>query len=185
MKIAQAPSPNFNARANDAKINYIVLHYTGMKTAEDAIRRLRDPSSEVSAHYVVDEDGSVLQLVDEKNRAWHAEKLLEKLPRHQQRFHRDRGRQSGHLFGYRPFPQGQLLAVRLLAQDIKERYALPVSCVLAHSDVSPDRKMDPGEFVSWKDFAEQGLGLWPVPTEADKGPARKRRSRRPFAKNRL
>lgn len=173
MKIDQIPSPNFNARADGTSVRYIVLHYTGMPTAAEALKRMIDPTSQVSAHYMIDEDGVITQMVDEAKRAWHAGKSC-------WRGERDINSASigielvnpGHAFGYVPFAQGQIIALEMLLQSIIERHALPADCLLAHSDVAPDRKEDPGELFPWRDLAAKGFGLWPAPSPEDQGPAK-------------
>lgn len=168
MNIASCPSPNFGARAAHAQIEWIVLHYTGMQNAAEALARLQDPASEVSAHYMVDEDGAITLLVKEEDRAWHAGRSF-------WRGERDVNSRSigielvnpGHAFGYRPFPPAQLEALAALLQEIMERRLLPASCLLAHSDVAPERKQDPGELFPWQAFAQRGFGLWPAPTSQD------------------
>lgn len=168
-----APSPNFNARAEGAAMRYIVLHYTGMPTAEEALFRLTDAGSEVSAHYMIDEDGEVIRLVDESLRAWHAGKSC-------WQEERDMNSASigielvnpGHAFGYRPFPQAQIDALKVLLHEIIARYDLLPSCLLAHSDIAPTRKEDPGELFPWKELAQEKLGLWPQPTPHDYEPER-------------
>jgi N-acetylmuramoyl-L-alanine amidase len=140
----------------------LVLHYTGMPTGEAALGRLCDASAKVSAHYVVEEDGRVFRLVDEKRRAWHAGIGC-------WRGHRDINARSigieivnpGHEFGYRAFPPKQMAALRDLARDIVGRHPIPARNVLAHSDVAPERKEDPGEFFDWAFLASKGVGLWP------------------------
>ena len=156
----ELPSPNFNAR--NAPINILLLHYTGMQTAQAAIDRLCDPEAKVSAHYVVDEDGTTYRLVDEAERAWHAGNAYWAGTR-------DINAHSigieivnpGHEFGYRPFQQVQMLAVLELAKDIVTRHRIAPARVLGHSDVAPLRKEDPGELFNWSFLAENGVGLWP------------------------
>lgn len=140
----------------------LILHYTGMRTGAEAIARLRDPAARVSSHYVVEEDGAVFRLVPEDRRAWHAgvshwrgEALLN-------------GRSigieivnPGHEWGYRPFPALQMAAVCELCLGILARHPIPARNVVAHSDVAPDRKEDPGEFFDWQGLAANGVGLWP------------------------
>ena len=157
-------SPNFNARASGIALDYIVLHYTGMQDAQTALSRLCDPSSQVSAHYVIDEEGSVTQLVDCSKRAWHAG----------QSFWRgitDMNSASigielvnpGHEFGYRPFPPAQIAALTKLLPEIIARHKMnAATCLLAHSDIAPARKQDPGEFFPWAELAREGFGLWPL-----------------------
>ena len=156
------PSPNFDERA--LPVSMIVLHYTGMQTAEAALQRLCDPVAKVSAHYVVDEDGTVHQLVDEAKRAWHA-------GRSHWRGHTDINSASvgveivnpGHEFGYRPFPDAQIEALILLLSDIKGRHAVTRGDVVGHSDIAPTRKRDPGELFPWARLARLRLAL-PRPT---------------------
>ncbi len=166
------PSPNHNERAEETLLAYVVLHYTGMPTAAEALNRLRDPHSEVSCHYMIDEEGSVTQMVKEEHRAWHAghSYWLGK---------RDINSQSlgielvnlGHAFGYKPFPKAQIDSLKTLLHDIMARYSLPPSALLGHSDIAPTRKEDPGELFPWQELAESGLGLWPIPTPEDRRPA--------------
>ncbi len=144
----------------------LVLHYTGMENADDALARLCDSAAQVSAHYLIDEDGGVYRLVDEPKRAWHAGLGL-------WRDHRDINGRSigielanpGHEFGYRAFPDPQMRALIGLSQDILSRHAIPARNVVGHSDVAPDRKLDPGEFMDWPRLAEAGIGLWPDEAE--------------------
>jgi N-acetylmuramoyl-L-alanine amidase len=143
-------------------IDMLILHYTGMQSAQEAIDRLRDPVARVSSHYVVDEDGAVLRLVPEERRAWHAGVSY-------WRGHTELNARSigieivnpGHEWGYRDFPVLQLAAVCDLCLDILSRHPVPARNVVAHSDVAPDRKEDPGERFDWRSLAENGVGLWP------------------------
>jgi N-acetylmuramoyl-L-alanine amidase len=154
------PSPNHDAR--EEPVDILVLHYTGMQSAEAAIARLCDPASRVSSHYVVEEDGRIWRLVEEGRRAWHAGVSFW------------RGNETlngrsigveivnpGHEWGYRPFPLEQMAAVTELCQGILARHAIPARNVVAHSDIAPDRKQDPGEFFDWPGLAAAGVGLWP------------------------
>src|SRR2546426_4802359 len=164
------PSPNHGERKAGAKPDMIVLHYTGMRDSQAAIDLLCTPASEVSAHYVVLEDGYIVQLVAEERRAWHA------------------GASSwagetdinscsigieianpGHEHGYPAFPRRQIAAVTALCRSILTRYRIAPDRVLGHSDVAPTRKQDPGEKFPWKVLAQSGIGLWvePVPIAGD------------------
>lgn len=162
MTIIDAPSPNFDARA--LPVSMIVLHYTGMADGASAIARLRDPQAKVSAHYVVAEDGTVLRLVDEAQRAWHAGKS-------HWRDIDDVNSASvgieivnpGHDFGYRPFPDEQIAAVIRLVADIKDRHQITRGNIVGHSDIAPARKRDPGELFPWHALARLRLAL-PRPT---------------------
>ncbi len=165
------PSPNFNARAEDVALGYVVLHYTNMKTGAGALARMTDPGSEVSAHYMIDEDGEAYRLVPENKRAWHAGKSF-------WRGERDMNSASigielanpGHAFGYRPFPKEQIESLKNLLADIWKRYGLSSSALLAHSDIAPARKEDPGELFPWQDLASEGFGLWPAPRAEETAP---------------
>jgi len=154
------PSPNHGERAQGAPIDMIILHYTGMQTAEAALQRLCDPRAEVSAHYLVHEDGTILQCVPEARRAWHAGNSFWK-------GETDVNSRSigieivnpGHEFGYRSFPDVQIEAVIRLGQDICRRHDIHPWMVLAHSDIAPGRKEDPGELFPWNRLADAGVGL--------------------------
>nr|WP_295665856.1 N-acetylmuramoyl-L-alanine amidase [Sphingomonas sp.] len=162
MTIIRTPSPNFDDRM--LPITMIVLHYTGMQDAESAIRRLTDPAAKVSAHYLIAEDGTVLQMVDEAKRAWHAGQS-------HWRGITDVNSASvgiemvnpGHEFGYRPFPEQQIDALLPLVAAIKERYDIGRGDVVGHSDIAPKRKQDPGELFPWERLAKLRLAL-PRPT---------------------
>ena len=153
------PSPNIDER--EGPVEFLVLHYTGMPDAQSAIALLRSPAAKVSAHYVVDEDGTVYCLVPEQKRAWHAGISYW------------RGRRMlndasigieivnpGHEWGYRPFPAAQMAAVKELCLGILARHAIPARNVVAHSDIAPNRKQDPGELFDWQGLAVAGIGVW-------------------------
>jgi N-acetylmuramoyl-L-alanine amidase len=151
-------SPNFNDRK--LPITMIVLHYTGMRSGAEAIDRLADPAAEVSAHYVVEEDGRITIMVSEEKRAWHA-------GRARWRGVRDVNSASvgieivntGHEFGYVPFPDEQIASVMRLVQDIKARWNVTRGNIVGHSDVAPARKQDPGEYFPWEELAKRRLAL--------------------------
>ena len=150
------PSPNHGARLRP--ISSLVLHYTGMQTGESALALLCNPLSQVSAHYVVEEDGRVLQLVPESRRAWHAgvsfwagETDMNSASVGIEIVH------PGYL-DPRPYTAAQIEATAALARDICRRHAIPPERVLAHSDIAPSRKRDPGEFFPWEELARRGVG---------------------------
>lgn len=167
---ALSPSPNHDRRR--APVGLLLLHYTGMEDGLSALRRLCDPAPpRVSAHYVVMEDGEIVQCVAEHRRAWHAGlgswQGLEDVNS------RSIGIEivnPGHALGYRPFPDAQVAAVTALAADILARHAIPASGVLAHSDTAPMRKQDPGELFPWDRLAAAGIGLWVPPAPLQDGP---------------
>jgi N-acetylmuramoyl-L-alanine amidase len=162
LRIRDLPSPNHDARPADTPIDTLILHYTGMRSAQAAIDRLRDPGAGVSSHYVVDEDGAILRLVPEDRRAWHAGASY-------WRGHTGLNDRSigieivnpGHEWGYADFPVLQLAGVCDLCLAILARHPIPARNVVAHSDVAPDRRQDPGERFPWRDLAANGVGLWP------------------------
>jgi N-acetylmuramoyl-L-alanine amidase len=157
------PSPNQDSRGG-AAVDMLVLHYTGMRSAEAALARLCDPVARVSAHYAVDEDGAVYAMVPEDRRAWHAGISCWAGAR-------DVNARSigielvnpGHEFGYRAFPDAQIVSLIALCDGIRARHAIPAWRVLGHSDVAPARKDDPGELFPWARLASEGIGLWPAP----------------------
>ena len=162
LHIRELPSPNQDDRPAGMPIDMLILHYTGMQTAQAAIDRLRDPVARVSSHYVVEEDGGVLRLVPEERQAWHAG--VSYWRGHSALNARSIGIEMvnpGHEFGYRDYPALQMAVVCDLCLEILSRHAIPARNIVAHSDVAPDRKEDPGELFDWQGLAQNGVGLWP------------------------
>ncbi|WP_158806820.1 N-acetylmuramoyl-L-alanine amidase [Beijerinckia sp. L45] len=167
---AVTPSPNHGDRRGRA-IDALILHYTGMSSGERALARLRDPASDVSCHYFVWDDGRIAQLVPEARRAWHAGRSF-------WAGETDMNAVSigveivnqGHDGGCPPYPEAQIAAVITLCQDIFTRHAIPAARVLAHSDIAPGRKIDPGEWFPWERLAAAGVGLWVEPAPIVDGP---------------
>lgn len=156
------PSPNHDERKDGRAPDMILLHYTGMRTGEAALERLTTAASRVSAHYVVFEDGRIVQCVPEALRAWHAG--LSSWSGENDINSRSIGIEivnPGHEFGYRAFPLRQIAAVISLCKSILTRRG-PISAdrILAHSDVAPTRKQDPGELFPWELLSESGVGHW-------------------------
>jgi N-acetylmuramoyl-L-alanine amidase len=164
------PSPNFGARRGVKRPDMLILHYTGMKDCVAALRRLCEKSAEVSAHYLVFEDGRIVQMVPEKMRAWHAGVSFWKGKT-------DINSHSigieicnpGHEHGYRAFPKQQMKAVIALCRDIVKRNKIHSDRVLAHSDIAPGRKEDPGEKFPWQELHKHGVGLSIKPVPISKG----------------
>jgi len=155
-------SPNHEPRR--AAIDILLLHYTGMESTDEALQRLASPEVKVSSHYLVREDGAVVQLVPEARRAYHAG--VSSWVGETDINSRSIGIEianPGHDFGCPPYPEGQVAAVVGLCRDILARHVIRAERVLAHSDVAPTRKRDPGEWFFWRELAEAGIGLWVPP----------------------
>lgn len=159
--IRHRPSPNFTERRGGVPLDMIVLHYTEMEDAEASMARLCDPAAEVSAHYLVDTDGTVWSLVAEEKRAWHAgiafwagETDINSRSIGIEIQNRGPGREA------EPFPRPQMDATSALCQDIMLRHAIPPTRVLGHSDVAVGRKVDPGPEFPWARLAAEGVGIW-------------------------
>jgi N-acetylmuramoyl-L-alanine amidase len=169
MRRIERPSPNHDDRGG-AVIDMLVLHYTGMKTGEEALARLCDPAAKVSAHYTIDEDGTVYALVPEARRAWHAG--VASWAGATDINARSIGIElvnPGHEFGYREFAADQIASLITLCHSILMRHPIPSARVLGHSDVAPARKDDPGELFPWAQLAKAGIGLWPQAATGDLG----------------
>lgn len=158
------PSPNHGQRAGDIAPDMIILHYTGMSTADSALSWLCNVESQVSSHYFVHEDGRVAQLVPEARRAWHAGKSAWA------------GREdinscsigieianTGHPGGLPDYPEKQIAAVIELCRDCGQRWSIAPERVLGHSDIAPVRKVDPGEKFPWERLCLEGVGHWVAP----------------------
>ena len=154
----EAPSPNWDERQQP--VSMAVLHYTGMPDAAGALERMCDPAAKVSAHYMIDEDGTVTRMVLEGKRAWHA-------GRSYWRGITDVNSASigielvnpGHEWGYRAFPEAQIESLIPLLADMSSRHDIPPANVVGHSDVAPARKEDPGELFEWELLARYRLAL--------------------------
>jgi N-acetylmuramoyl-L-alanine amidase len=157
-------SPNFGPRRGPPRPDMIILHYTGMATGSAAEDWLCNPAAEVSSHYLVHEDGRIVQMVRESDRAWHA-------GRSAWRGETDINSHSvgieivnpGHVLGYRNFPRNQIDAVIGLCRGIAARHGILPERILAHSDVAPGRKIDPGERFPWRRLAAFGVGHFAAP----------------------
>jgi len=164
LRVTELPSPNHAPRQLDTPVDMLVLHYTGMASGAAALARLHDPAAAVSAHWLVDEAGGVVRLVDEERVAWHAGVSAWRgcigLNRRSIGIEIVNG---GHDFGLPPYPERQIAAVVALAREIIGRWAIPAVNVVGHSDVAPMRKADPGERFPWARLAAAGVGLWPEP----------------------
>ena len=160
-------SPNVGARRGCDRPSILILHYTGVPTMAEAVDWLTRADSVVSCHYAVDEAGRVTQMVPEALRAWHAGEAV-------WAGERDINSASigieihnpGHDWGYADFPEAQGAAVEALCRDIVARHGLRPERVLAHSDVAPTRKKDPGEKFPWMRLARAGIGHWVAPVPA-------------------
>ena len=178
------PSPNIGPRRAGRRPSILLLHYTGMKDAEKAIDWLCDPRSKVSCHYLIDVDGRITQMVDEDMRAWHAGQSSWKGEHDINSCSIGIEIQNeGHVHGYPDFPAEQMDAVIALSQDIIARWDIRPEHVLAHSDVAPHRKIDPGEKFDWRQLHRAGVGHWVKPSRIENGPVMQAGDRGPQVKS--
>ena len=152
------PSPNSGPRRDGLLPELVVLHYTQMRSPAAALERLSAPEAQVSAHYLIGADGTLWQLVDEGARAWHAGAGS----------WRGRGDVNSRSIGIEldndgdsPFPHRQIVALEGLLRGVLQRWAIPPAGVIAHSDMAPGRKRDPGPRFDWRGLARAGLSVWP------------------------
>ncbi|KUF12041.1 N-acetylmuramoyl-L-alanine amidase [Pseudoponticoccus marisrubri] len=154
------PSPNFGPRRDTDAPDMIVLHYTAMRSAPDALTLLCDPAREVSAHYLIGADGHLWQMVREADRAWHAGAGSWAGARDVNS--RSIGIELSNT-GATPFAAPQMAALEALLRDLMARWAIRPEAVVAHSDTALGRKIDPGPRFDWRRLARQGLSVWPEP----------------------
>lgn len=170
--VVDRPSPNFTARRGDARPDMVVLHYTGMTSTEEAVARLCDPAAEVSAHYLIDADGTVTRLVAEDMRSWHAGVAAwggtTDVNSHAIGIELAN---PGHEAGYPPFPEPQMAALEGLLGRLIARWSIRPERVLGHGCVAPGRKIDPGEKFDWRRLARQDMAVWLDREAVDPGPA--------------
>lgn len=165
LRVEHRPSPNHGERAS-GPTDILLLHYTGMPDHEQALAWLCDARSQVSCHYFVHTDGRVLSLVPEERRAWHSgASVWGGETDINSRSIGIETANTGHPGGLPGYPDAQIEALILLCRDIVGRHPIPAHRVLAHSDVAPGRKLDPGERFPWNRLAAAGLGHWVEPAE--------------------
>ena len=162
LKMARSYSPNFNLpkRAKN-KIKFIIIHYTGMKKESAAIRRLQDPNSKVSSHYLIKKNGEIINLVPDLYEAWHAGvsswKHFKSLNKNSIGIEITN---PGHQHGYKRFSKKQIFSLQKLLNILTKKYKIEKKYILGHSDISPGRKKDPGEKFPWEMLAKNKLSFW-------------------------
>ena len=162
MKIKIIKSPNYSIqKRSKEKVKFIILHYTGMQSEGAAIEKLTNKKSLVSSHYLINREGRIIKLVDEKKIAWHAGKS-------KWRHFTNLNNQSigielvnkGHQFGYENFSKKQISKLELLCKTLIKKYKIKKTNILGHSDIAPLRKIDPGEKFPWKHLSKKKIGYW-------------------------
>ncbi len=168
MEIIERSSPNFGPRRGDALPDMVVIHHTAMAGAEAALARLCDPAAEVSAHYLIAADGRVWSLVPETERAWHAGAGrwgdVSDVNSRSIGIELDN---PGPLAGFPPFSEPQMAALEELLDGILARWSIPPARIIAHSDMAPGRKADPGPKFDWRRLALGGRAVWVEAVAAD------------------
>ena len=162
MKIKVIKSLNHSTRNYDEKkIKFIVLHYTGMQSERASIERLTNEKSKVSSHYLINRNGKIIKMVDEKNIAWHAGKSKWKnfINLNNQSIGIELVN-KGHQFGYENFSKKQISKLVLLCKILIKKYKIKKTNILGHSDIAPLRKMDPGEKFPWENLSKKKIGYW-------------------------
>ena len=161
-EIKQFYSPNFDLiKRKKEKIKYMIFHYTGMKNEKSALKRLSDRNSKVSSHYFIKKNGSIINLVPDLYVSWHAGisfwKNLKKLNKYSigVEIHN-----PGHHHGYKRFNKNQIIAIKYLSLKLAKKYNIKKKHYLAHSDIAPCRKKDPGEKFPWELLSKYHIGIW-------------------------
>ena len=164
MKIKFDYSPNFSSKKRNSKdIKFVIIHYTGMQSEIESINRLKNPKFKVSCHYLINRKGKIIQMVKDKNIAWHAGKS-----RWKKFLNLNKNSigielvNKGHKYGYQNYQKKQIKSLIRLCKFLKKKYSIRKENFLGHSDISPHRKIDPGEKFPWKEFSTHSLGKWYV-----------------------
>ena len=162
LKIFSNYSPNFNSiKRKTTEIKFLIFHYTGMKKESNAIKKLTSLGSDVSCHYFIKKNGETLLLVPDLYIAWHAGKSRWK---HYKSLNKNsiglEISNPGHDHNYKKFSKKQIQSIIKLSKILIKKYNIKSKNILGHSDISPERKKDPGEKFPWKELAKKGVGLW-------------------------
>ena len=155
-------SPNFTKKIRKFKdIKFVIIHYTGMQSEIESLKRLKSHSSKVSCHYLINRKGRIIQLVKDKNIAWHAGKSkwgkFTNLNKNSIGIELEN---KGHQFGYQKFTEDQIKNLIILCKQLKKKYKIKTENFLGHADIAPLRKIDPGEKFPWKKLSKFKLGKW-------------------------
>ena len=162
MKIASIISPNYSKKTRLKKqIKFVIIHYTGMQSEIESIKRLKNPKFKVSCHYLINRKGDIIQMVEDRKIAWHAGKSKWKN-------FENLNKQSigielvnkGHRFGYQSFSKKQIKKLIFICKKLKKKYSIKKENFLGHSDIAPLRKIDPGEKFPWKKLSKYNIGIW-------------------------
>ncbi len=155
-------SPNFSKKKRDKKdIKYVIIHYTGMQSEIESIKRLKNPKSKVSCHYLINRKGTIIQMVNDNKKAWHAGKSKwQKLTNLNSSSIGIELVNRGHRLGYEKFTKNQIKNLILLCSNLKKKYKIKNENFLGHSDIAPNRKIDPGENFPWKKLSKYKIGKW-------------------------
>ncbi len=161
MEISKYYSPNYNKKTRSNKsITAIILHYTGMQSERESIKRLTNHKSKVSCHYLINRRGMIIKLVNERYVAWHAGKSMWK--NYKNLNENSLGIElvnKGHKYGYQSFTKKQITKLVRLCKKLKKKYKIKNNLILGHSDISPLRKIDPGEKFPWGYLSSKGIGI--------------------------
>ena len=163
MRITKYYSPNFDVKLRSSKsITFVIIHYTGMQSERESLKRLTSPNSKVSCHYLIKRNGEILSLVNDKNIAWHAGKSMwgkyKNLNKNSIGIELSN---KGHRHGYQAFTKPQIMKLTQLCKNLKKKYMIKNKFILGHSDVAPLRKIDPGEKFPWRYLSSKGIGIYP------------------------
>ena len=185
MEITKLYSPNFNHKKRSNKnITAIIIHYTGMQSERESLKRLTSPNSKVSCHYVINRNGMIFRLVNEQNIAWHAGKS--KWSKYKDLNKNSIGIElvnKGHRYGYQSFTNIQMKKLIALCKNLKRKYKIKNKLILGHSDIAPLRKKDPGERFPWSYLSSKGIGIFPVKNKKKNNKLKKRPNINKFFNN--
>jgi N-acetylmuramoyl-L-alanine amidase len=185
MEITKYYSSNYDLKKRSSKnITAIILHYTGMQSERESLKKLTNPRSKVSCHYLINRKGKVFNLVKDNHIAWHAGKSMWKK-------YRNLNKNSigvelvnrGHKYGYQKFTKVQINRLVILCRNLKKKYRIKNQFILGHSDIAPLRKIDPGEKFPWKYLSSKNIGIYPKEIKIKNGFQLKIKNNKTFFKN--
>ena len=185
MKIRVNKSVNFSKNTRSLRdIQYLIIHYTGMQSARVSMKRLKNPTSKVSCHYLIDRNGHIYKMIDDANIAWHAGKSKWKNIKNLNKYSIGIEIQNkGHFINYQSFPKKQISPLIILIKSLLKKYKIKKNNVLGHSDIAPLRKRDPGEKFPWNFLSSRGAAIWYPKFKLKKTDFNSKIKRRIFFKN--